>query len=383
MFHRRWYRIGAVIFFLLALLAPLSVGSGAAIAAAQREVTCENMASREQAQAFLDFDDETFTAELDPDENGTACDHEEFFGEESTEESTEATEEPSDDPLATRLGGERDGFEDEYGEPADDADEDDFAVGVVYDEVDGYDAVNVFWDEDIAAHITLSAEESWSERKALELAERFLPADIELEEASSELDDGELLFLGQSEALADAFDQDRYDTYEVGGEPGDLRVILVPDDAGDVTTIDLAIGAGEEYGGGGGQTSGDEDVETYLTTVRDEVDTLSESVDRFDELVAQGANASDEDFDELISILTDWINADATAQDLTPPEGYEDLHETYTDMTAAFSGASVDFTSFLISGGEDDSLLDSGAEQLDTATGLLDDLDQLLTDEGF
>ncbi|MGI8485616.1 MAG: hypothetical protein ACR2OU_15310 [Thermomicrobiales bacterium] len=224
--------------------------------------------------------------------------------EEDTPAAKGKTSSSSSDALLGMLGGNRADFEDEFGTPVDDADAGDFAIGEVYEDIRGYDSIIVFWDEDIALHIQLNAKTGWSETKALSTAEQFLPTDVELDSEATELDGGELLYAGSSEALGEEISRSTYRSYDVGGTAGDLRVILIPGDDETFATVDLAIGAGDEYTGGSSEPTkkataeptakpktlprvteepaktptskkkgGTVDPDEYLTNIRAEVDT--------------------------------------------------------------------------------------------------------------
>ena len=309
------------------------------------------------------------------------------------------------DALIGVLGGERADFEDEFGPSADDADADDFAYGEVYEGIRGYDTISVFWEDDVALHIQLNANKGWSESRALTLAEQFLPADVELDSDPVELDEGELLYAGSSEALGEVVGRSTYRDYEVGGRPGDLRVILVPGDDDTFMTVDIAIGAGDEYAGGSGTTveptaeptkkprkstrateepvessGGDLDADEYLTSVREQVDKQSTQLDRFYEILGLGSDATDADFTELTDILIDWM----LLPELEAPEGYEEIDDAYTSLSKNLSDASLNLTTFLAAGANgDQSLLDDARAQLQTASTLLADLDDLLSAEGY
>lgn len=319
-----------------------------------------------------------------------------------------------DEALIGVLGGMRADFEDEFGEPADDRDADDFTIGEIYEDIRGFDTVQVYWSEDdVALHIILNASRDWTESRALSQAEDFLPADVDLDTEPEELDGGELLYLGSSDALAEVTDRTTYRDLEVGGRPGDLRVILIPGDGDNFATVDIAIGQGDEYVGGGttretpepteesrrGKTTTREtptpteesrtgkksttkgstaDADQYLSDVRDVVDQRTDELNRFYEIVGNASNATDADFEELVTIVTNWTSA----PQLDAPAGYEEIDEAYTAMNDDFMNAAVSFATWISDTEANAASLDDMSAYLKSAQKDLATLDSLLTDEG-
>lgn len=318
----------------------------------------------------------------------------------ANEKQLPAVNRQADDALDLVLGGTRDAWEDEYGEPADDRDADDFAIGEIYEDISGYDTVIVFWDDDQALHIQLNARSSWTESRALSRAERFLPEDVDLDSRSDELDGGELIYLGESDLLSDAVSRSTYRDYEVGGSRGDLRVILVPseDDAERFVTVDIAIGQGDEYAGGadvdddptptpelkpteeddddGGDV--DADADEYLTAIRGEVDGRQAEIDRFFEILGTGENLTDADFEELTTILANW----AALPVYDAPRGYDEIDDAYSELVTEFANVSVGIISYLLDP-TDEASFESATASLTNVASLLTTLDTLLTAEGY
>jgi len=78
---------------------------------------------------------------------------------------------------------------------------------------------------------------------------------------------------------------------------------------------------------------GSEDGEAYVADIQDEIDTLSEQIARFLEIDSLGADATQDDVDELLQIAEDWSNyPDDVASQYEAPEGYEDVEDAYLDL---------------------------------------------------
>jgi len=313
----------------------------------------------------------------------------------------------TNDALFGVLGGTRADFEDEFGTPVDDADASDFALGEVYADIRGYDSIIVFWDNDVALHIQLNAKTGWSETKSLSTAGQFLPTDVELDSNATELDGGELLYAGSSEALSQEVSRSTYHSYDVGGTSGDLRVILIPDDSNTFATVDIAIGAGDEFAGGSAQptaeptakarktprateepsktprateeskTGGTANADEYLTNIRTEVDARQKELDRILEIVDAGDSATVADTREFNQIFKDWL----TLPTFEAPTGYEEIDDAYTSLVKNLADASSNLDLGVST--NDDSLIELAASQLQTAGTLLTDLDEMLTTEGY
>lgn len=326
----------------------------------------------------------------------------------------------ANDALIGVLGGDRTDFEDEFGTPADDRDASDFATGAIYEDIRGFDSIQVYWsDDDVALHIVLNASRDWTEARALTQAEDFLPTDVELDQNPEELDGGELLYLGSSNALADVTDRATYRDLEVGGRPGDLRVILIPGSGDKFSTVDIAIGAGDEFtGAASGKTSRETpeptkasrtsretpeptkasrtsretpeptarsgkkgsaaDADTYLADVRDAVDTRQQELDRFYEIIGLGADATDADFTELTNIVAGWLEIPA----IEAPDGFQEIDDAFTSMNNNFMGAALSFVTWISDTKANASSLDDMSKYLKDAQADLTTVDGLLSDEG-
>lgn len=351
-----------LIFALGILLAMMSPISAVRAVAQSDDLTCDDFTNQDAAQIVLEASDE-FADALDEDDDGEAC------------PDLPPREDGAGSEFELTLGYPRVTFEDLFGEATDASDAEEYAVGDVYDDVSGFRSISVYWDEDFAAHIVVELEDELAEDDAYYLALQFLPESTDLDTDADELEEGELLFAGVSDELEDFFDADIYEAYEVGGDPGDIRVILIPGDD-DIAVLDIGIGTGDEYAAGGTATEPDDDADAYLESVRESTDILIDEVDTFTSLFAK-SELTDDDLDRLIEILQNWESVSDLSSELTAPDGYEEIQTTFDDATAALENVTAEFSV------SDDIDVEAAIEFLTEAEVLLTDLDDLLADEGF
>jgi exonuclease VII small subunit len=367
---RRTRRLAVILFAIAALLAP--AGSATALAQAD-EITCDDFTNQDAAQIVLELDDR-FEDALDEDSNGEAC----------PDLPARDVNGSSGEEVVLGIGFTRALFEDEHGEPADDRGADDFDTGEEYTGVGEYDAINIFWVDDFAAHIVVPLKDELTEPDAFNEAMNFLPSTAEVEESAEVLDDNELLYAGRAEDIETIFDEEVYKEFGVGGEPGDVRIILIPGEQ-NVAMLDIAIGLGEEFGGGTG-TTGDPDpteetgdpsgeAAEYLDAVRKSTDQLLDEAGTFNDLFLGGTQLSDADIDILVEILMHWSTVSMEAEALTAPDGYEEIQSTFEDATVELEQVSAIFAE-----GEDADF-EAAIGHFEEAEALLDDLDELLTEE--
>lgn len=299
-----------------------------------------------------------------------------------------------EDIFGTGLGGSQANFEAKYGAPTDKSGAKDFATGVEY-AVSGYKSVFVYWHKGFSAHIVLNARDGWPEKKAIDIANRFLPTDVHDAGDPVKLSDGSVLIPGRSATLAKRFSAATYKDLGVGGEQGDLRVVLIPNASGEaVGTVDIAIGIGKELKSTPVETPASSTPTptakkkstgeaAYLKAVRKNVDALQKSLDDFTAILqrANAGTSQDSDQTDLAAILINWQSAPDDAAALTPPSGFEDLQTAYESAAKDLSGASSDMIKY--SSTSDDSLLDSAIAKLTSAKTELQQADQMLTDAGY
>lgn len=379
-----WQRVAVAVVMLCALLGPVAAHSAAAQA---DTLTCDDFTNQDAAQIVLDLDD-SFEETLDEDGDGEAC------PDLPARDDDNNGGNGSDADLELLLGSDQADVEDVLGEPEDDADADDFTIGTEYAGVGDFDTINIFWINDTAAHIHAELSEELVLDDAYDLALGFLPSDVDAETEGDLLDDDAALFLGESDEVADLFVEEDYEDNEVGGAPGDVRIILIPGDE-DIAAIDVAIGTGDEYvpAGGNGddpdpdpteepteEAGGDADAEEYLETVRDSHTAMVADLATFLDLIARADSWTDADVTEFTDILIRWATLESEAAALEVPEGFEDVQAAYEDAATALFNASVNFTTGLTE--SDQAALEAGFEDLTTASTALDELDTLLTDAG-
>ena len=137
--------------------------------------------------------------------------------------------------LEGRLGGSRDSFEDRFGEPADEV------VLITYD-LEGCGDVYVSFEEDILTDVNVyspgiaDGEAEWTIDEALQIAERVLPRDVEMEDPYRNVSFAEHREC-LSEALADEVPESVYAFVDNNPTPGQCSVVLHLDDNDDVLAI--------------------------------------------------------------------------------------------------------------------------------------------------
>ena len=398
-------RLTTSLSVLVLLLGPVAAFAAPVRTAAQGadDITCADFVRQVAAQALLEADD-TYAEVLDADGDGVACNE-------------DGVDRPSGNPLRARLGGNREGFEDEYGAPTDEENEDTYPIGVAY-EVEGFAGVSVFYHRTFVIYITLTAADDtpWSQPEAEEIARGFLPADWEAGGQPIETEDGDLLVPGHSQALETRLSATTYQRYGAQGEQGDVYVLLRLNADNDVAAIELGLGndvqlpPDEAVDDGGDdeqdpeaatpeaetpavepteaateeatdQGDGDGDAQAYLQDVRSQFDTLQASVDEFLAILNDpNFVAGDEAlFNRLLDILVLWTSASANADALTPPAEFSDLHQTFLDYTELLSGAAVDLAAGLRG---DQASLTAGDEKLGQAIELQPVIEELLVQAG-
>jgi hypothetical protein len=381
---------------VLALWILFIIGSLAmpSMTAAQASFTCADFNTQEAAQAILDANVGAETEQaLDPDGDGRACEDLPSSGQPEPTEAPEPTAGPEETeepdakrPLDARFGGTRESFEAEYGDPVD-AGQGNYPIGIFY-EVAGYESVNAFFHKDYVAYLTLTAnaDTPWSKIKANQLVKGFLPADVELDKATN-TDDGDSLTTGHSKALEKRFGEATYKKYGAQGELGDLYFVLRLNDDSRVEEIEIALGhklqTGEapppaETPANSGSLTQEE--RAYLTSVRDEFDTLQVSLDMFDQVLdafGAGTITAEEAVSQLVAIFSTWQTADTTAQGMNAPSSLSEVHELYLEFTGLLAGAAEDYANGITNG--DDAALAAGDEKLGQARALQAILDALLT----
>ena len=130
----------------------------------------------------------------------------------------------------------------------------------------------------------------------------------------------------------------------------------------------------------------DADAEEYLTAVRDNSDELAESVDRFNELVVQGGEFTDEEVAEIFDIIVLWGDASDVAAELDAPAEFADIQTAYEDLASELGDAAENFNALGAAdpdSPEEDEAIDALFDNLQNVDTLISDLDELLTEAGF
>ncbi len=318
---------------------------------------------QEAAQLTLEQDPDDPNG-LDPDGDWVACEGESFG---------DADDGGSDDdegsPLDARLGGTRESWEDEYGDPI----ESPTAVpkSTAYD-LDGYSSVQVGFHEERVTSVSLFAPrregEAWSEaphgmdwtvQKAHQLARRFLPTDAELGAPQDEAG-----YVGRtcaSEALAAEVPEATYDFVDntpvyggcsyalflnAEGRVGWIAIDLVVEDATEpeaepgVVTDVPAVEADSQ-----GETTADE--RAYIQEIVDQTDTMSESFERFTELVGSPQIGTDEWTFDVAAQLVTWRATYEEAQAMEVPPAFAEIHTVYLEGLGYYDAASYDIATGL------------------------------------
>lgn len=288
------------------------------------------------------------------------------------------------------------------------SDDGDAYIATIQDEVD---AIETSW-EDFSAALDVAADESNSETEREDAIDEFttiaegwseypeVAAEIEAPEGFEEIDEayqdlaadvGEMgdnwaLFLEtepdtpEADEAEDAFSES---VENVQSGIDDLNTLLEDAGTGGDATAEATEDATEEpTEDATEEPSGDAD--EYLTAVRDNSDELSESIDRFNEIVAAG-DFTDEQVTEVGEILALWAEAPDAAAELDAPTEFSEIDDTYVELTEELASASESFAAYGQADAdspEADEALRDFQDALENAETLAADLDDLLTDEG-
>ena len=127
------------------------------------------------------------------------------------------------------------------------------------------------------------------------------------------------------------------------------------------------------------------DSDEYLTTVGDTAADWQASIDRFSEIIAVGADATDAEFAELTEILVAWAEAPDVATELDVPTGLNDVQTAYEDFAGELSVASVAIADYLGADPESpeaDAAFDDFITAIGNAEDIAAELDDLLSEAG-
>lgn len=314
-------RLGVILLFLLGFLSPMaSIGAGA------QDLTCDDFNSARAAQNALDNDPD-LEESLDPDGNGEACDHDETAADDE--------DAPADDEDEPASGGDEEAYLDDIQSEIDDL-SDSFDRFL---EIDG--SLGDATDDEIQDLV-----DELNDIAALWVEYPEVAADFE---APAGLEDVEDAYLDLADTVGEA--GENWETYwDIPAEDDDEEEIaLAAFNESFISAQDQVVEVQDlidEFGGGGSSTGddtdepteeaddpdnggGDADAEQYLADVQDELDLLTDDVDRAQEILDSD---SADDADEINEIFATWSEYSDIAADLVAPAGLEDVEDAYLDL---------------------------------------------------
>lgn len=388
----------------LAIALTLTAGRAALAQDTVQDIDCDDFVTRQAAQALLDADP-AYAEALDDDGDGLACETlpttrggdsvriatavptgEPTASPVPTEEAaTPSTPAPAEDidveaALEGRFGGSREAFESEYGAPLDD-DSDVLAASTFY-VVPGFASVEVAYHEGYVRAMVLDLTTPADVESATDIVEPFLPTDFVLQDTIIDPENGNVLGIGMSPALAVRFSAETYDEYEASGEPGDLFYQFRLNDDGLVVAIDIALG--NSLPGGDtedratpvdGATPTVEDASAYLDTTKAQYDAVIASMGVFAALIGAPPAQPEESYrDALLAEAAIWQEAYEDASELTPPAELEELHASYLAFLRLMNEAAENIMAGI--NDDDPELIDEGISRVIEATALIEDLDR-------
>jgi hypothetical protein len=259
------------------LIAALAVPLASPVAA--QNTDCSDYSTQASAQFALEINP-SLAPTLDPDGNGTACDHEGATGattptsgglqlptdtsqtptpsgaapqatvdavDQQPTTSTGAQTQPANTVLAGRLGDTQQSFAAVHGavteeQPSDSSPS--VTLRVYTPPATAFDLYTIDW-EDRVAIVVVVAEESWTTTDAAAIIGTYMPTDVTTLPQPETLADGSLLISTTSQQLATALPADFLSQAGLPGTTGDLYMLLFTDGAGNITEIEIGLGNGD------------------------------------------------------------------------------------------------------------------------------------------
>ncbi len=240
---------------------------------------CTSYSTQAAAQFALEINP-SLAPTLDPDGNGTACDHEGASGattptsgglqlpsdtsqtptpsgaapqatvdavDQQPTTSTGAQTQPGTNVLAGRLGDTQQSFAAVHGAVIEEQPSDSnpsVTLRVYTPPATAFDLYTIDW-EDRVAIVVVVAEESWSTADAAAMISNYMPTDVTTLPQPETLADGSLLITTTSQQLSTALPADQLTQAGLPGTTGDLYMLLFTDGAGSITEIEIGLGNGD------------------------------------------------------------------------------------------------------------------------------------------
>ncbi len=298
------------------------------------------------------------------------------------------------EPLPARIGGDRESFEERYGEP----DEGEKTVSFEDEEYGGIEAffhknylvwVSVVSPRPEDKSLTRADDADRTVEEAQKVATEFLPRDAKVDKETTESDEGDLVMTAHSEALEKRFSAATYRQYKAKGDQGDLRVEMLLTKAGDVSSLVVSLGNKDagvtvpepkpEPTPTPASASGFTDEEQeYLNQVSELTETMSASLRRFSQLFSNPRIGAT---DWTVAVATEFAIWQATYDDasaIDPPPVFADMHATLVSALELYVQASQQ-ASYGIDNFDADSIA-QGVESLNQANALIAEALSLLNE---
>ncbi|HYH12127.1 MAG TPA: hypothetical protein VD789_07205 [Thermomicrobiales bacterium] len=431
------YRLLRLVALVAVLIGSLAVPSAGSVAA--QETSCADYSSAAAAQFALEINPGLAGA-LDPDGNGTACDHEgtganptpssttlqlptdtavtptpsgqqpqgtvDVIDQQPTTTTT-TTQQTGNNALAGRVGDNQASFATVHGAPIEDVPSDtnpSISLRAYTPPATAFDFYTVDWNDQVAILVVV-AETSWSGTEAAGIMDDYLPSDVTSLPEPEVLSDGSLLMPVFSNELSAGVTADMMSQAGIPGVPGDMYVLLFTDGTDRVVEIEIGLGNGDDVRSDSASgttdpvatvppvtpttapvpptstpatTTSTTDATTFLQETRVEVDQLQGQIAELRAIISAGTFTEAES-QRLSEIIVGWMAID-TSLPSAPPEHSgiaTQLQQVRGDM------ATVGSTLFIAISSGDTAGIQSAADLLITVESNLTSLDQQLTALGF
>ena len=323
-------------------------------AAGQSILSCVDFPNQATAQTFFDAYP-TELDDLDANGNGIACDEEPA---DAPVPNDGADTESTRPPLDARLGGTVGSWEAEFGPPTE------IGPFTAYD-IDGFRTVFIEEHLGYITRITLSSprpanEEGsmddlhldWTVEEAHEIAQRFLPRDVELEEPD-EARVGVIMTECASDALATTVPAAVYVFFDNPPTYGgcNYRLMLRDEDESRVNGIVVQLHIDERFSGANAPTGNDSgdaaepltpDELAYMATMNEKIVEIIETINTFNEIAASPESGSSAVWSRLDAVFDGWQSTYIEVQEMTPPPAFSEVHAAFVEALRLLSAAADD-----------------------------------------